>query len=406
MGIRRSQTRALVATEQALGHALMAVRRAWAAGIADLQDFGAAEFDPEPLTLYDLNGEPLFHEFRCLAGTREVGRVKAAASRLVGSPVVSIERGPRSWDAARAVEMAVAAAKKAYPRQAVAAKELVCYSYPKIGVRVQIGGDKGASAIFDVADGSQVEQFGADAADGQCSWSFLDTIGVPALEDRLRRFDEHDKEMEAARASTPEMFAKAYTARELVAVRAKLILPSDYIKIPFYSSKVLSFGPRCSPHDCFELYAQQTNVYCAVATGQMILDFYRYPFEQTAIAAAMGTGATGTSFAGQETGYETLSNGCLDAGHDFSADWTEAKAEIDANRPLKSGIPGHARACAGWKRQNISLVGVPPKRWLQIYDPWPWNADLCSGGAVYWEDWDAVTHTNFCYVRHASSAHA
>ena len=47
---------------------------------------------------------------------------------------------------------------------------------------------------------------------------------------------------------------------------------------PFSSQKVIRFGPRCSPHECFELYAQQTNVYCAVATGQMILDFYRWYF--------------------------------------------------------------------------------------------------------------------------------
>ena len=172
-----------------------------------------------------------------------------------------------------------------------------------------------------------------------------------------------------------------------------------YIAFPFSSSKVIRYGPRCSPHECFQLYAQQTNVYCAVATGQMILDFYRRYFTQDQIAAAMGTDSGGTGNPGQVAGYESLSNNCLDATYDTSAAWSEAKSEIDANRPLKSGIPGHARACAGWMK-TWSWSSFSYDLSLKIYDPWPWNADICAGGAVVWEDWDAVTHTNFIYVRH------
>lgn len=405
MTIRRKEPRALVDRAHALSHVQMSVRRAWAGGIEDMQQgWPTGEFDPEPLVIHDLNGEPLFYEFTLREEKREVGRVKAAASRLVGTPVVTVERGPRGWDPARSTKMALEVAKKAFPRRGAAARELVCYSYPKIGVRVELAGENPTSIIVDVADGSIVQNFGDDEIDGQTAWSFLESRRESALEKRLRRFDEFDRELEAARKTTKELFATAYTAREIAAVRARITPVSAYA-VALFSSRVLKYGPRCSPHDCFALYAQQTNVYCAVATGQMILDFYRRPFDQTAIAAAMGTGATGTSFAGQETGYESLSHGCLNAWHDFSADWSEAKAEIDANRPLKSGIPGHARACAGWKRQNFFLLGSTPERWLRIYDPWPWNADLCAGGAVYWEDWDAVTHTNWCFVRHRTSEH-
>jgi hypothetical protein len=133
----------------------------------------------------------------------------------------------------------------------------------------------------------------------------------------------------------------------------------------------------------------------------MILDFYKYHFDQTDIAAAMSTGAGGTTNPNQVTGYESLSNNGLDATYDSTASWSEAKAEIDANRPVKSGIPGHARAVAGWKRQNFFLVGASPKQWIKVFDPWPWNTDICDGGAIYWEDWDAVTHTNWIYVRHS-----
>jgi hypothetical protein len=134
----------------------------------------------------------------------------------------------------------------------------------------------------------------------------------------------------------------------------------------------------------------------------MILDFYRWYYTQDEIAAAMGTGAGGTGNDGQVAGYQSLSRRCLDAIIDTSALWTEAKVEIDANRPVKSGIPGHARAVAGWMK-TWSWASWNWELALKVYDPWPWNADICAGGAVVWEDWDAVTHTNFIYVRHRAT---
>ena len=57
----------------------------------------------------------------------------------------------------------------------------------------------------------------------------------------------------------------------------------------------------------------------------------------------MGTGASGTSAYGMVNGYKSLSRKCLEAVWDASADWSEAKAEIDANRPVASSVPGHVR---------------------------------------------------------------
>jgi hypothetical protein len=248
-----------------------------------------------------------------------------------------------------------------------------------------------------------VERFGADELEGYSSWSFYHQVAEPEASKRERHWELADQELEAARCATPKILARGFTDRELSKLKETFVVPSDYIYIPFYSSKTLKYSPRCSPHDCFALYAQKTNVYCAVATGQMILDYYRYYYSQDDIATAMVTGPGGTTNPGQVQGYETLSKNCLDATYDSTANWSEAKAEIDANRPVKSGVPGHARACAGWKRQNIFIIGQQPKRWLKIYDPWPWNADICNGGKIVWEDWDTITHTNFIYVRHRTT---
>lgn len=206
-------------------------------------------------------------------------------------------------------------------------------------------------------------------------------------------------------ARVVEQGVKRPTLNELVPVLQPQMTPQELpsnIVMPWYSSKTIRFSPRCNTPESFELYAQKTNVYCAVATGQMILDFYKYHYTQNQIATAMGTGSGGTSNSGQVNGYESLSKNCLNATYDNTANWYEARNEINANRPLKSGVPGHARACAGWRQQRIWIIGQQPKRWLKIYDPSPWNADICKGGRVYWENWNAITHTNFIYLRHRS----
>jgi hypothetical protein len=38
---------------------------------------------------------------------------------------------------------------------------------------------------------------------------------------------------------------------------------------------------------------------------------------------------------------------------------------------------------------------------LYIYDPWPWNADLCQPGAPYWETWASSPVMWFGIVHHA-----
>src|SRR5262245_57005395 len=254
MSLATREPEAFIERDRALNFARMLTRRAWAGGVTDMQGWATAEIEPEPLLLHDLNGQPLFYEFTARSGRHVVGRVKAAASGLVGAPVVTIDHGPRKWDDAAALKMATASAKKAFPGRDVVATDFVCYSYPKVGVRVEVSGEDGGSVIYDVADGSQVQQFGSDAPEGQSAWSFLDSIPTDAREGKLRSFDGHERELEAARDTSPEIFSAAYTAREAAEIKERLALHSDYIAIPFYSEKVLKYAPRCSPHDCFALY--------------------------------------------------------------------------------------------------------------------------------------------------------
>jgi hypothetical protein len=49
----------------------------------------------------------------------------------------------------------------------------------------------------------------------------------------------------------------------------------------------LTFCTHACSHECFFLHGQENGYYCVVATGQMLLDFWRYNFTQAQIAAAM-----------------------------------------------------------------------------------------------------------------------
>jgi hypothetical protein len=388
----------VVDVETAHQQVLLEVRRSASSGVDDFDGWGEAEVDPDPIRIDDLDGRPLFYDFEVGDG---LGVVRASANTLVGNPVVFVQLGPHRWAAGDAMERAAKAGGEHFESGEARATSLVCYAYPKIGVRVEGTDREGRTRarIVDVADLRPVDRFGDDALEGQTSYSFLDHVRDQAPA-RLRRHRLAMRELDLWREAAPEV-VEGGPLSEVSPVQSLALSKAYLAYIPWYSWHTVRFAPRCDRPEVFQLYAQQTSVYCAVATGQMILDFYKYHFDQDDIATAMGTGTGGTGNSGQVAGYESLSNHGLEATYDGSAAWSEARAEIDANRPVKSGIPGHARAVAGWKRQNVFLAGTAPQRWLKVFDPWPWNADICDGGAVYWEDWDSVTHTNWIRVQHA-----
>ena len=90
----------------------------------------------------------------------------------------------------------------------------------------------------------------------------------------------------------------------------------------------------------------------------MLLDFYRYYYNQDECARRWGPVLMElldrVLIQWFKEPLQKLFGRCLDG----SASYSEAKAEIDANRPVGSIVPGHARACFGWKRQNIYLIGA------------------------------------------------
>ena len=152
-------------------------------------------------------------------------------------------------------------------------------------------------AIFDVSDGLPVVNLGADEREGSSAYSYYETVVAPTEKKRRQRWAREEEDVEVLRRIAAPVLDLGTRLDEKARLKYYDAFVSEfaYIAFLFSSSKVIRYGPRCSLHECFQLYAQQTNVYRAVATGQMILDFYRRYFTQDQIAAAMGTDPGGTA---------------------------------------------------------------------------------------------------------------
>ena len=88
-------------------------------------------------------------------------------------------------------------------------------------------------------------------------------------------------------------------------------------------------------HHCFVLQGQEVDDYCAVATCQMILCYYRYYYTQNQIAPALGYSAGSGCPSDQSPGYKSLTCNHLNAAFDSTPTFTEAKAQIDALHPIQ-----------------------------------------------------------------------
>jgi hypothetical protein len=361
--------------------------------------------DPRPLAIADLDGAPLFYDFDLRVGDAVVGHARAAATRQVGTPVMSVEIGKRRWDPHAAIRAATERAAVAQPGVAILGAQLVCYSYPKIAVRVQFaeGPDHATPAgelLFDAASHDPVSpreepehQFAAR--------SFLDTH--PLADELHRGFSEQEKALEDL-SKAPGLGAPSGPGR---------IEP-----LPRY----VWLSPLCRNVIGVSQYAQTTNYNCVPASAQMILDHYGLNYRQSEVATAMGTTTSGTS--GPSNWVRTLTQDCLESSADDSAprdrQLADAIAEINANRPMFTQVPGHYRVCVGYKPLpgphappgpgGVSIPGGTSRGFpagvpylLYIHDPWPWNADPCSGGAVYWESWFSSPIMWFSFLRHRTT---
>ena len=91
----------------------------------------------------------------------------------------------------------------------------------------------------------------------------------------------------------------------------------------------------------------------------MLLDFYRYEYTQTRVAAALGLGTQSSPkdlATGQEgivvNAIEALTSNALDVTRLDNPTWDTFRDEIVATRPVISFVAGHARTVAATPTQD------------------------------------------------------
>ena len=351
------------------------------------------------IEIFDINGKPLFYDFALQSGKEQVATVRASANNSIGAPVVSIRYGAQKWKLETSKRQIAEIIKKKFRKYSIKSTMLVCYSYPKIGLQVQLIQDNDTRVlIFDISDFSIIpDKPPKEDSEGAYSWSYLDSINKRTIPARKKRYAEFANQAK-------RVFGKAY-GPDIYGI-SEIVKVIDIAKLVIKTriEKKLQFCTHYKhdedgSHHCFILHAQQVNDYCSVATCQMILCYYRYYYTQNEIAPELGYSAGSGCPADVSAGYEALSNNHINATYDSSATWNEARNQINLLQPMKSGVPGHARAIAGYSKNLFTLLNSSNEdKKLYVYDPWPWNADLKAGGDIYWEDWDSITHTNFVYT--------
>jgi Peptidase_C39 like family len=318
------------------------------------EDKAAALFGGEPLPIFDVQGRLLFYEFVGRSGQGLEVRARAGANTLLGAPVFSVSVGA-PVDMVSQAEQAAKRAAALGLRPLPLPRALVAYSYPKLGLLCKDAVDSlvvvdlfefRASPVRSPWETLQVR------AEAPAIWSPIDRVHAASFGERREQWDNN------------------------------LSVVSDSEAGPAGAEEHVIEGVQC--------VGQQNERFCAVACAKMILDFHGITLSQQAISEAMRTGADGSTNEDQVRAYGQLSNRTLAAKLDSTASFREARDECQDDRPMKSGVPGHARAVAGWR---VQTKGALTSSWLWLLDPWP-----VGSGRTYWENWDAIPHSNFIYV--------
>ncbi len=344
--------------------------------------------------VYDINGSLLFHRLPLLRDNVSIGYTDIAVQELFGEPLLAVSTGV-SWDAPAIIKEATAAAKQKRRLLKFDSIRFVAYSFPKIGIQFLLK----ESEVLMLEWKSWTEVPPAIKSNRKPlepshfeRWSLIDEIPASIKKERSLAFN---KRLDVWK--TPSL------QRIDTSLIKKNAFQLDNIIIKRNDTREVRYSPRAADHaPCYELRGQQTNVWCVAASTEMLLNYYRYQYDQPRLALELGLGTCAApnglpySQVGKVvTVIENLSSNNLDATMITNPDWLAFHDEILANRPMISFIPGHSRTVAGYTHTLITLPGQVQFRGLLVYDPWP-NTDCAhpeEGGVITrWENFATQTY--------------
>lgn len=342
--------------------------------------------------IYDLNGELLFYRMP-IAGAKggHAGYADVAVHSVFGAPLLDV--APSAvWDE----ESLVGEAREALRTHHTSRKgpisyddlRFVAYSYPKLAVEFRE--KRKVVRMLELKSWAEVPLSGLkDRRPMEPSnfeaWSIIEEMPKDRKRENLERFHqrlEHLNNVELRGLDTSLISASRLSS--LISI------------IRLTDSRDLHYTTRSTDHHtCYELRGQETSVWCVAASVQMALDFYRYEYTQSRIAAQLGLGTiqnpNGLPYSRDNDvaiALNAMSSGALTANMLTTPPFLTYCDEIRANRPLISFIPGHSRTVAGYTESLLWFFGETGFRGLLVYDPWPPNV----GVITRWENFDAQTY--------------
>jgi len=341
--------------------------------------------------IYDINGEVLFYRLPLKRGRTPVGYADIGVHEVLGEPLVATSMGI-AWDEKALLEAGTAAARKQNKSLKYDEVRFVAFSFPKIAL--QFLAEKTEVLMLELYDWEEVpRQQSKDRKPLEPSnferWSLIEEMPENLRRARAKSF--------RARLAIWDTLNRRNFKLDVVSKNA--LLARDFV-IKLVDTRELHYSTRNSDHfTCYELRGQQTNVWCVGASTEMLLNFYRYTYDQVRLAQELGLGTLAHPLALPYanvglvvTVIENLTSNSLDATMFTNPGFNIFRDEILANRPLISFVPGHSRTVAGYTQSLFSLVNQVPYKGLLVYDPWPPNA----GVITRWENFAAQIY-QFAY---------
>ena len=337
--------------------------------------------------VYDINGSVLFHRIPIARSRGRAGYADVGSNAALGEPLLATTIGAE-WNERKVLKEATAAAKKGRRSLKFNKVRFVAYSFPKVAVQF-LKGNREALML-------EWKTWAEVAPSNFERWSLLDEMPAPAKRANVRKFKKRVAIWESRkfrRVDSAIIKRKAFRQRKFV--------------LKLTDTRELHYSPRpADHHPCYELRGQQTPVWCVAASVEMLLNFYRYQYDQVRLADELdlGTCAHPNGLPYSQVGkvvtvIEKLTSKNLDATMHTNPGWSVFRNEIRANRPLISFVPGHSRTVAGYTQSMIHLPDKLPYKGLLVYDPWPpTDCDHPEDGGVItkWENFATQTY-QFAY---------
>jgi hypothetical protein len=350
-----------VTSEEAFEHANAHMINFIASDAPNFENWTGASIDSTPLELYDPSGKKLYHQFSVYKNNNLIGIIDIAADKKLGQTVQLVEFDPKPFDATEAMKKSIEIAKNEYPDGKIKSTQMVVYDYPLVGamtvVKDKTTGDE--HRIFVDVYTLEVVPDEPATETKRGIWSIYEQRLKNGIDNNLKNWQESDnltKSIEQA-ATSVGINISAPIAEDKMEK-----LSDDIVITTTATTKTLNVP----------LYGGEKTYYCGPATAKMIAAYYGVSHTQDYIYGVMGGVAPNGVTNSQQYTYYVSSQGLAKTHSikDTTPTFGEVVTEINNNRPFKSGLSDHARACVGYyydTGEQVLALNDPSPQWSGSY---------------------------------------